>query len=869
MLAALTLVALVVIAFFPAFQAGFVWDDTIFTEEPLIQRASGLWNIWFSPGDIRKEAHYWPLTYTTFWLEHKLWGLTPLGYHVVNVLLYLGNVLLLWRLCARLAVPGAWAATAIWAVHPLHVESVVWVIERKDVLSGLCYLGAALAYVRYSETNRRRHYGLGLALYALGLLAKSAVVTLPATMLIWHWYRQGRLQARHLVRTAPFFLVGLLISIGDMAFYRSREVLSLDYSMLERTLIAARALWHYAGKLFWPDDLMVIYPLWDIDAADPLAWTWLVAAALFFAGLWFGRGRVGRAPLAAVLFFAVTLSPALGFVDYGYMQFSFVADRFQYLAGFGLIAVVVGASVQGARRFPSPYQRTALALLAPVLLFLGTTTWRQARVYSDEATFFGHIVSLNPVARGAHLNLAPALIAAGRPEESVAAARVAVENEPESADAYTNLAAALNAAGRREESLAAARVAVQKGPKSADAHTNLAAALNAAGRREESLAAARVAVQKGPKSTDAYSNLGRALLDAGDLEGAERQFRTALELTPRDLGANQNLAETLRRQERYDEAALQFRRVLAFAEDYALAWGGLGEALFRAGRYEEAVEPLDRALSIDPDLSIAGGLHLVQGRSLLELNRLPAAERSLLRAAELAPDDPQPLLELAKLLSLQQRADEAELHRKRAMELGANGVAALHAQAEALRGRQRIDAALDAYREALELEPNYAPALAGMGAAMFQLQRYEDAVDTLGQALAIDADLPEASSLYCLMGRAQHELGYPEEAAEQFERCLALDPRAAEALDHLALLRFRAKRHEEALDLYRRLVEARPAAAGTHANIGIVLIALERYDEAVRSLERSLALDPGQEMAKRAIADARGRSGAGPGPSLP
>ncbi len=793
-LAALTLAALVAIAFFPAFQAGFVWDDTAFAEEPLVHRASGLWNIWFSPGEIRNEGHYWPLTYTTFWLEHKLWGLAPLGYHAVNVLLYIGNVLLLWRLCRRLGVPGAWTAAAVWALHPLHVESVVWVIERKDVLSGLCYLGAALAYVRFSETNRRRHYGLGLTLYVLGLLAKSAVVTLPAALLIWHWYRRGRLKVRDFARTAPFFAVGLLISIGDMAFYRSREVLSLDYSLPERTLIAARALWHYAGKLFWPDDLMVIYPLWNVDAADPLAWGWPVAAALLVAGLWSGRRRFGRGPLAGALFFGVTLSPALGLVDYGYMQFSFVADRFQYLAGFGPIAVVVGASVWGVRRFGGPHPRAvALALLAPVLLLLGTLTWRQARIWSDEVTLFGHVISLNPEARGAHLNLAKALDAAGRHEESLDAARVAVEQRPE--------------------------------------------------------------------WPDAQSGLGLALLRAGDLEGAEQRFRTALELAPRHLNANQNLGEALRSQKRYDEAALQFSQVLALDEDHVPAWRGLVQVLFSARRHEEAVEAVDRALAVGPDPSDAGWLHLLRGRSLRELHQLEAAERSFLRSAEIAPNDPAPLLELANLLSHLQRDDEAQLHWKRALELGADTAEALHARAETLRSLRRIDGALETYREALEIEPDYAPALAGMGAAMFQLQRHEDAVDALGRALAIDPDLPEASSLHRLAGRAQHALGNPEEAAEQFERCLALDPRDVEALDHLALIRFNARRHEEALDLYRRKVEAEPPNAGTHANIGIVLLALGRHDEAARSLERSLELDPGQDTARRALTDARGRSG--------
>ena len=179
---------LVVGSYFPAFFAGFVWDDEIITEA-VVRDWSGLWHIWFSPAEIKREGHYWPLVYTTFWLEHKLWGYAPTGYHVVNVLLHLGNTLLLWRLAGRLTVPVAWLLAAVFAVHPLHVESVAWVIERKDLLSTLFYLAAFSTWVHFVEEPRPafgwRRYLLALALFVLGLLCKSIVVTLPAALLIW------------------------------------------------------------------------------------------------------------------------------------------------------------------------------------------------------------------------------------------------------------------------------------------------------------------------------------------------------------------------------------------------------------------------------------------------------------------------------------------------------------------------------------------------------------------------------------------------------------------------------------------------------------------------------------------------------------
>ena len=349
-LAVSTLCALAIVSYIPAISGGFVWDDVIFTEEPIIREASGLWRIWFSPSDIDREGHYWPIVYTSFWLDHKLWDLAPIGCHAVNVLLHLVNCLLLWRLMLRLAVPGAWFIAAVFAVHPLHVESVAWVIERKDLLSALFYLSAALTWIRFTATPRLPTYLLALALFVAGLLSKSIVVTLPVALLIWHWWKRGRVTSADLLRLLPLFVIALCITAADLAFYRGKDPLTFDLSLIERVLIAARALWFYAGKLVWPVDLPVIYPRWEMDASDPLAWGYLAAAVALGALLWFVRKWVGTAPLVGASYFALTLSPVLGFVDFSYMEFSFVADRYQYLAGIGLTAALVGAAALQASK---------------------------------------------------------------------------------------------------------------------------------------------------------------------------------------------------------------------------------------------------------------------------------------------------------------------------------------------------------------------------------------------------------------------------------------------------------------------------------------------------------------------------------------
>ncbi len=793
-LVALALGVLVAVSYVPALSGGFVWDDVIFSEEPVIHAVSGLKSIWFSPADIRNEGHYWPLVYSTFWLEHKLWGLAPAGYHAVNIALHLANCLLLWRLLERLRVPGAAVIAAVFAVHPVHVESVAWIIERKDVLSALFYLGAVLVWMRFVEQPRPARYALALGLFTAGLLSKSVVVTLPAALLILHWWQQGRVRSIDLLRLAPFVAVAVGITAGDLSFYTSREPLELGYTLAERALIASRALWFYAGKLLWPAKLAVIYPLWEIDAGDLLAWAYLVAAAALAAALWLARRRIGRGPLAGMLYFAVTLGPALGFVDYGYLQFSFVADRFQYLAGIGVLAVLIGGAAHGAAKLPAAYRRGALALAAAVVAVLGVLTWRQAGVYRDEITLFSHVVAHNPGARDAHLNLGSALFEAERYDEGLAATRIAVEQRPDSAGAL--------------------------------------------------------------------ANLGRALIHFKRLQEAEEHLRRAVRIDPHSTTAHQNLAEALRKQERFAEAVESYRTVLAIDESFALAYAGMGMALFGERRYAEALGALATALSLQPELPNAVMLYVHMGRSARELSRLDEAAAHFERGAEIDPYDVEPLLELADVRVRQGRSEEAERILEDVRETRPDDPVSLHNLAEAFRTQGRHEEAIASYRAALRADADFAPSYAGLGITLFQADRYEEAIEALQQALKLQPDLPiGGSSVRVFLGRAAQALGRPD-AADHFARAVRDDPSDYEALDHLANARFGRQRYEEALALYRTMIELDPGNATSHSNLGATLFHLGRLEEALVSIERALALDPDLEAARiglQAVRDAQER----------
>ena len=739
-LALLVLGLLVAVSYLPAMLwGGFVWDDSILIDAKPVRDVSGLWQIWFSPSAIEGEGHYWPLVYTTFWLEHKLWGFDPTGYHIVNVLLHLGNTLLVWHLVRRLSVPGAWVVAAVFAVHPLHVESVAWVIERKDVLSGLFYLASALVWMRFVEQPRRGWYACSLALYAAALLSKSIAITLPMALLIWHWWQRGRVTSTDLLRLVPFGVIGLVITVGDLSFYQSREALSLGYSLTERTLIAARALWFYVGKLLWPSELAVIYPLWDIRVADPLAWGYLIAAVALVVALWHFRQRVGRGPLAGALFFGVTLLPVSGFVDYGYMQFAFVADRFQYLAGLGVMAVVIGTVTYGVRRLSDLWQKGTQVVAAVVIVVLGLLTWRQASVYQDDETLNRYIIALNPQARDAYLNLGDALYEQGRYAEALDVTLVAVERRPEHFQAHFNLGAILDELGHFDEAETHLRRAIALNPQAQNAYLNLSKALYEQGRYEAALEAARIAIEQDPDFVEAHFNLGAILNMLGRFEEAETHLRRAIALNP------------------------QARK----------AHFSLGIALYKLGRYEAALEATRVAIEQDPDFVEA---HFNLGVVLDKLRRFEEAETHLRRAIALNPQDVAPFRKLIEVLTPQGRYEEAIdlIAQAVALDPASPQAAELHClTGQTAEENGQSEVAAEYYMRALKIDPHYTKAIRRLAHLRSEQQRYDEALELFQRLVDIN---PSNAVAQVNMGIVLFYLGRSDEALQSFDRALSLNP---------------------------------------------------------------------------------------------
>ena len=551
-LGAVLLVAATLCAYAPALHGEFVWDDDVIVLlNRTLRSADGLRRIWLEPGAV---LQYYPLVHTSYWLEYHAWGREPFGYHLVNVLLHAVNAVLVWRLLRRLAVPGAFAAAAIFALHPVHVESVAWISERKNVLSGAFYLAAILAYLRFRPLDASppsrpvAWYACATALFVCSLLSKTVTLTLPVAILILVWWKRGRVERRDVGALIPLVLVA--IPLGLVTVWAEKRFVGAtgqdwSLSLVDRLLIAGRAPWFYAGKLAWPRTLAFMYPRWDLDAS--VWWQSLLPFTVLavLCAAWLLRRRLGRSPLAALLFFVGTLVPALGFFDVYPMRYSFVADHFQYLASLGLIALAIGAMTHALMRRGPAALAIGRAAAVVLVLVLGVLTWRQSHIYHDAETLWRNTVTSSPTSWMAHNNLGLLLAAKGRPADAVPEYTEALRIRPGMPEVLDNLGNALAAVGRRDEAIRQYEESLRVRPGSPLVHSNLAVVLAGAGRLADAEAHYREALRQKSDYVVAMVNLGVLLQGQGRLDEAISLFGEALRLQPDSADAHHNLAVVL------------------------------------------------------------------------------------------------------------------------------------------------------------------------------------------------------------------------------------------------------------------------------------------------------------------------------------
>jgi tetratricopeptide (TPR) repeat protein len=724
----LVIIVVVFVAYGPALRAGFVWDDDKYvTDNPMLTAPDGLRQIWFS---AHTQSQYFPLVYTTFKVERMLWGLNPLGYHLVNVLLHGLNAVLAWGVLRRLRLPGAWLAAAIFALHPVQVESVAWVTELKNLESLFFSLLALLAWLNVVEASQEvgkdafhrgpdnsgkpgrggtRPYRVGavsgfwpwyllaLGAYLLALFAKTTACTLPAALVLLVWLRGQRLSWRRTAQIVPFVLLGLamgLVSIwweGNLGSYN--RGLGLSFTFLERALIASRGLWFYAGKLLWPVNLAFSYPRWEISAAKPLQYIPLAGCVVVAAALWVWRRRLGLGVIAGVLFFVASLAPLLGFISNYTFQYSFVADHYQYVASIGLIAVFAGAiAARWGKAPPAPSTRPAPNLVR---------TRSTASLTSPGMNGTRWNASLPSPKEGSWGRRWPRLLPG-----MLTALLLAVLG----CLTWRQCGAYLNSETLWRDTLA-------KNPSSWMAHHNLAMDLQERGALDEAAEHYRAAIALNPRHTMALNNLG--LIEAGK----------------RDLAA----------------AVEHYEAALAVEPDFALAHNNLALALARRGDYEGAVKHLRRALEIEPRML---GAMMNLGDVLKAQGQQQAALETYRKAAALFPTEPGPLRSLAALLLEKGRGDEA----------------------------------VAAYRQGLKAAPDRPDLLLGLSGVLAAQTNYTEAATCCQRVLAAD---PDNAAAHCSLGELLARQDRVVEARKEFQEALRLQPDSAEAIRQLILLSLR------------------------------------------------------------------------------
>ena len=611
------IIFLVFLAYLPALRGGFVWDDDSWTTNlsALFQNVSGLCSIWFQPTALQQ---YYPLSGTTFWLDYQLWKFWTTPYHIENVLLHGLAAVLFWRLLLQLEVPGAWLASALFALHPLMVESVAWITERKNVLSLVLYLAAFLAYLRYCAhraarddpqgTKAIRHplrfYILALVLFLAALLAKTTSFSLPAAILLINWWRRRQIQWRvDVLPTLPFFALAIGLCMVTAWLEKNHvgaQGSDFTLSFPQRCLVAGRAFWFYLGHLFWPADLCFVYPRWQPDPGSGWQWLFPVTALGTLFTLWLARTRIGYGPVTALFFYVGTLFPVLGFMNAYGMRYSFVWDHWVYLPALGIIALVAALVVRAGEWLHRPAMVYGFAaIVLPVLALL---TWRQAGKFSDMETLWQRTLATNPDCWLAHNNLGLWFKNQGQIEKAMDHYQRAIEINPNFSEAQCNVGNVLTVQGRFDDAIKHYTKAIELEPNYYFALNNLGLALTAQGRLDEAIENYRKAIEINPNFAEALNNLGLALSTKGRWDEAIENYRQAVRAKPNYGEALDNLGFALAAQGQLDEAIEDYRQAIEADANHPEAFFHLGLAFGQMGRTREAVVQFREALRLNPNL---------------------------------------------------------------------------------------------------------------------------------------------------------------------------------------------------------------------------------------------------------------------------
>ncbi|MGA2242992.1 MAG: tetratricopeptide repeat protein [Verrucomicrobiota bacterium] len=632
-------------------------------------------------------SNWHPLTWLSLMLDVQLFGTGPAGLHLMNVLLHAANAVLLFLLLRRMmglrsnnsiGAPATTAGTlwssafvaAIFAIHPLHVESVAWVAERKDVLSGLFFLLTLLMYARYAQKRSKVEsqesrtqavpaldsrpwtldYGLALLFFALGLMSKPMLVTVPLVLLLLDWWPLERFtiyDLRFTIRRLiwekiPFFGLSAASCVATVLAQQEAIRSTIAWPLTTRLANALISYVTYIAQTVWPDNLAVFYPyrfdvpVWQIAGAGGLLLSvtvLMLAAARRFPYL-----------LVGWLWYLGMLVPVIGLVQVGDQSH---ADRYTYLPQIGLSLVIVWAVKYWTASWRWRHQVLGVAA-GSVIVALLAGSWRQTSYWRNSESLWAHTLACTSDNSFAHMNMGVTLTAQDRLDEAIEHFQKALKVRPDYAECHNNLGVALRRKGQVDEAIMHFQKALEIHPDHAEIHNGLGFTLVQKGQVDEAIAHYQEAIQLEPDYAEAHYNLANMLAKKGQFAEAIVQYQKAIQLNPDYAEAHYNLGAGFGLRGRLDEAVEQYRKAIQIKPDYADAHGNLANVLATQGKLDEAVKAYRRLLELAPN---SGQAHFRFGQVLQARRNFPAAAAEYQQALNLDSRHLSAHLSLAWLLA--------------------------------------------------------------------------------------------------------------------------------------------------------------------------------------------------------------------------
>ncbi|HTV48200.1 MAG TPA: tetratricopeptide repeat protein [Phycisphaerae bacterium] len=614
------------IFYWPLRHAGYIWDDYGWVlNNDFIYHWSGLWYIWFDP---RASIQYYPVTFTVFLLEYKLWGLAAEPFHFANIAMQACNAIILWRLLRRLDLKCAWMAAAIFAIHPVQVETVGWVAEQKTLLSaGLGFL-AAMLWLQWagvgpssnaSIKSKRKIYVAATLFYVLALLAKTDVCTFPVVLLLILWWKHHSITKREILAAIPWLILGLVAACMTIFVEHGQAGANgenFTFSFAQRLIIAGKDIWFYPTKLFWPHPLLEVYPRWDVGNISGWDYIYPLSALGVLFTLFLLRKQIGRGSFTAAAFYVITLSPLLGFISFYTMKYTFVADHYQYIPCIGLIVLVIEPI---ARFLSSRASKMTLKILSPMvqqavvygpamffcavaLAVLGNITYAQSKIYSPPINVWFNVLNHEPDSWLAMEEIGACYHDAGDSAEALRYCTQAYNLTHGSEYVVDEDMGDLSFEGLHPDLAAAAfyyREALNAEPRH---EPSVIIKLVHCYEELKNFQQAAVDLQKGlkeyPQSAALHFEWGYLLWIGGYYGDAAEEFKQVVEYEPDNVLGMYNLALLMERLNKTQEAQDYYQRALELSPNFGLGHYDYGRFLLAQGQASEAVEELQKAITV-------------------------------------------------------------------------------------------------------------------------------------------------------------------------------------------------------------------------------------------------------------------------------